>query len=200
MAGDAPRSATSHDATSHDATAHAATSHDAMHGAPADATPWSRRLARPEDDAFLDQLYEGTRIEEVLGWGFDLGRARTFLREQARIQRRSYAMQFGDAEQSILLAHGEPRGGLLLAFGAGAWTLVSVAVLPESRDRGLGTWAVREVLARAGSADRSVRLMVDPHNRARRLYRRLGFRDALGAATRAEDALRPIDMEWRACE
>jgi ribosomal protein S18 acetylase RimI-like enzyme len=163
---------------------------------------WSWRGAEPDDEAFLDLLYEGTRLEEVLGWGFDLASARAFLGDQARLRRRSYAMQYPDAEHHVLLADGEPAGGLILDRGADRWWIVSLAVLPALRGRGLGTWALRTVLHAAGLDGRAVQLMVEPQNRARRLYESLGFREAAPPARATDPTCAPalsLAMEWRPC-
>jgi ribosomal protein S18 acetylase RimI-like enzyme len=163
-----------------------------------DATAaWSWRLARPEDAAFLDELYAGTRLDEVLGWGFDAATAASFLREQARLQRGSYALQFREAEHRLLLAEGAPAGRLILSRATEGWSIVDLAVSRPWRGRGLGTWALRAALEEARGAAREVQLCVDAQNPARRLYDRLGFRQAPADAGAPADGLQPIVMRWR---
>lgn len=151
------------------------------------------RLARNEDEPFLDELYEGTRIDEVLGWGFDPTSARAFLRQQASVQRRAYAMQYPDAEHRVLLADGVPAGRLILARLEDVLAIVDVSVLAAYRARGIGTWAIREVQQTAAKEGKPVLLHVDRGNRALHLYTRLGFHETGVAA----DEMAPLRLEWR---
>lgn len=152
------------------------------------------RPARPEDEPFLDELYEGTRIDEVLGWGFDPASARAFLRQQAHIQRRAYAMQYPDAEHRVLLADGVPAGRLILARLDDVLVIVDVSVLAAFRARGIGTWAIREVQQAAADEGKPALLHVESGNRALRLYERLGFRETGADAS----DMAPLTLEWRA--
>jgi ribosomal protein S18 acetylase RimI-like enzyme len=132
----------------------------------------------PADDEFLDALYTSTRSAEVVGWGFSPQRAAAFLRDQARLQRRAQALSSPRAESRILLVNGVPSGRLVVNEDAAPdrVAIVDLSVSPEARGRGLATWALSAILARAGAAGRAVELRVEPRNPARRLYERLGFR------------------------
>ena len=151
------------------------------------------RPIEPGDDAFLDRLYAGTRIQEVLGWGLSHAEAELFLRDQGHLQRRSYAVQLPRAEHLAVLAGGQPAGRLIVNREPDGWRVVDLSIVPELRCRGLGTWALGKVLRRAQDDDegrRVVRLGVQPANPARRLYERLGFRAVAGGVD-------GIQMEWR---
>jgi ribosomal protein S18 acetylase RimI-like enzyme len=156
-------------------------------------TAWSWRVvSSPADDSFLDELYASTRLAEVQSWGFAADEAASFLRDQARLQRQSHALHFPAAEHRVLLAAGVAAGRIIVSdHDASVTLIVDLSVLPQARRRGLATWAVSAVLDRARANGRQVELRVEPHNAARRLYERLGFR-AL-----ARDELR-VHMGWRA--
>jgi len=152
--------------------------------------PWSMREADVADEPFLDRLYLTTRLEEVLAWGFPTEAARAFLVGQARVQRRAYALQFSVAEHNILLQAGRAVGRLIIAADPPALRIVDISVLPEIHDRGLGTWAIEQVLARATLGRAPVRLTTVATGPARRLYHRLGFQ----VIAASEDGL--LAMEW----
>jgi ribosomal protein S18 acetylase RimI-like enzyme len=155
---------------------------------------WSSRAASsPADDGFLDELYASTRLAEVHGWGFAPAEAAAFLRDQARLQRRSHALFAPEAEHRLLLVAGAPAGRIIVSDRAasGTLTIIDLSVLPWARARGLATWAVSGVLERAAEAARCVELRVEPINPARRLYLRLGFR-----AFAQDDT--HVHMRWRA--
>ena len=169
---------------------------------------WARRpVVEPDDEPFLDELYETTRWEEVCRWGLLPETARTFLRAQARTQRRAYALQFPGAEHSVLLRDGWPAGRLIVSRegrDGGAWSIVDVAVLPAFRNQGLATWALGDLLhtaasvrSRDGAEGVVVRLQVEPSNPARRLYERLGFRVSPGLTLAPGTVLMRVPMEWR---
>jgi ribosomal protein S18 acetylase RimI-like enzyme len=69
------------------------------------------------------------------------------------------------------------------------WYVDAIAIAPKYQKRGVGAAAMHLVMSDAGL--RPVRLSVLRTNRARSLYRRLGFR------VTASDRLRE-QMEWRA--
>lgn len=150
-----------------------------------------RRMAGPDDEPFLIQLYASTRWDEVAAWGWSPAQQEAFLAMQFRAQRQSYAMQYEGAERLILLQEGAPIGRLLVHRTADELLLVDISLLPESRGKGIGTSLVRELQAEAAATDRPLRLRVARENPARRLYARLGF--VMTAEQGPYDA-----MEWRA--
>jgi len=53
--------------------------------------------------------------------------------------------------------------------------LVDIAILPEQRNRGVGTTFLRDLIAESESTGRPLKLQVAKGNPAARLYERLGF-------------------------
>jgi ribosomal protein S18 acetylase RimI-like enzyme len=140
------------------------------------AARWSMAAAGAHHAGFCADLYVATRMDEVIGWGLRHLEAVAFLEAQAAMRERAYAMQFPGAEDIVLLSVDRPVGRLLLHETASACRIVDIALLPEHRGQGLGSWAILWVIERADRAARTVRLQVEPDNRALRLYERLGFR------------------------
>lgn len=135
----------------------------------------SLRPAEVADHPFLYELYCSTRQEELAAWGWDAAQTATFLQFQFRAQQLHYQTQFPHATYEIICHAGQPIGRLILDSSAQELRLVDIALLPAHRNSGIGSALLRDVLATAAQAGRPVRLHVEAHNRARRLYERLGF-------------------------
>lgn len=95
----------------------------------------------------------------------------------------------------VLRLGGSVRAAMVLLLWPPVAQLSSVAVHPSYQHRGLGTWLVREAIARARRAGcRWLALEVDRDSPAVRLYRRLGF----GLVRRfREDGLLRLEMARR---
>lgn len=142
------------------------------------------------DEAFLFQVYAGTRREEVAGWGWDAAQQESFLQMQFQVQRRAYQMQYEEAEHCIIVHDGRPVGRTIVQRTTNGLHLVDIAVLPEYRGAGIGTGVLRTLQAQAALAGQPLRLHVMRANPARRLYERLGF-----TLTGENDT--HYAMEWR---
>ena len=128
------------------------------------------------DEGFLRRVYAGTREPErhVAHWEDEEWNA--FIRMQYEAQRRHYWASFPDAEHRIVLRDGEPVGRIWVHRTADEIRLLDIAVLPEHRRRGVGTYLIRSLQADAKAAGVPLRHSVELDNRgARRLYERLGF-------------------------
>ncbi len=148
------------------------------------------RPVRTEDEGFLFDLYAGTRAGELALVSWDAAQQDAFLRMQFDVQRRSYAMQFPDADHRIIWLDDEPIGRLLVNRADDGILLVDVALRPEWRNVGIGTVLIRSLQREAARAGKPVRLHVEPLNPARRLYERLGFAPIGGNGI-------TLELEWR---
>lgn len=152
----------------------------------------SLRPSEPDDEDFLYQLYASTRAAELAVWGWNQAQQEVFLRMQFNAQRRAYEFQYPEAEHSIILFDEEKAGRLFVAVTEGEVRLVDIALLPEHRSKGAGTFLIQELQAQAAARGLPLRLQVLQSNEAaRRLYERLGF-----SQTGASDVY--LTMEWRA--
>jgi ribosomal protein S18 acetylase RimI-like enzyme len=142
------------------------------------------------DTAFLYRVYASTRTEELAQTGWDEASKQAFLRMQFDVQSRHYAQHYPGADFSIIERDGEPIGRLYVDRRPNEIRIIDIAILPEHRGCGIGTRLLRSILEDSASADLRVTLHVEQFNQARRLYQRLGFKDAanLGIYQR---------MEWR---
>ena len=109
-------------------------------------------------------------------WGWDEKQRGDFLRLQYTAQRSHYAARFPEAEHRIILCEGLPAGRILIDESATEFCLADIVLLPDHRGAGVGTSLIRDLLARATTARKTVVLSVAKHNPAISLYQRLGFR------------------------
>jgi ribosomal protein S18 acetylase RimI-like enzyme len=138
--------------------------------------PVRLRAVEEGDRAFLYRLYATTRADEIAAWGWADAQREAFLQLQFRAQQLHYQSQMPQAVHQIVCLDDQPIGRLILATDDEVITLADIALLPEYRNRGIGSGLIRDILATAAATGRRVRLHVAIHNPARRLYDRLGFR------------------------
>lgn len=128
------------------------------------------------DVPFIEGLYASTRAAELAPVPWPESEKARFLQSQFTLQRAHYRLHYADALFLLIERDGAPIGRIYLHESAGEIRLMEVALVPESRGRGLGTTLVRAIVTEA--CERGVRLTlhVEPDNPAQRLYARLGFR------------------------
>ncbi len=139
------------------------------------ATKITLRSARPADEAFLYQVYAGTRQEELALVDWDEERREAFLRQQFTAQHRWYYEQYTDTTFDVVLADGAPIGRLYVARWPDEIRIVDIALLPEHRRRGIGSALLAQLLNGADRSGLRTTIHVERFNPARRLYDRLGF-------------------------
>lgn len=138
-------------------------------------TPFTLRPVEEGDSAFLYQLYASARADELAAWGWPEPQRQAFLQMQFRAQQLSYQRQTPPPDQHIICSADQPIGRLILTSDAAALNISDIALLPEYRNRGIGSALIRQVITTATQSSRPVRLHVELHNPARHLYERLGF-------------------------
>ena len=132
----------------------------------------SLRPEQPGDESFLFEVYASTREDELALTNWDEALRRAFLNQQFAAMRQGYRSMFPAGEFLIIELEGKPAGRLVIHRGAAEIRVVDLALLPAHRNRGVGTFLMRQVCANAG---KPVRLSVFKHNRALQWYERLGF-------------------------
>jgi len=133
------------------------------------------------EESFLYALYASARTEELAAWGWEQPMVDAFLRMQWNAQRQSYSLQFPDAEELLIRIGGRNAGRCLLHKAPSSLRIVDISLLPEYRNQGVGSRAIRRLMEQAGRSGLPVELSVSADNRAKRLYERLGF-EAVGAS------------------
>jgi ribosomal protein S18 acetylase RimI-like enzyme len=90
----------------------------------------------------------------------------------------------------VLLVDGAEAGRLYVRRTDDEVHVLDIALLPEFRDRGIGTALLHELMDEAAGAGRVASIYVEQTNRALSLYRRLGFEPV------ADQGIYML-MEWR---
>ena len=149
------------------------------------------RPVTPEDEAFLFEVYAGTRQEELALVPWDDAQKQAFLAFQFNAQHQHYQREFADADFHVILDEGTPVGRLYVDRRADEIRILDLALLPDHRGRGLGSAQLGALLAEAEAAGKPVRIFVESHlPHARRLFERLGFNEIENHGVSAL-------MEWR---
>jgi GNAT superfamily N-acetyltransferase len=139
------------------------------------ASAFCERPASADDAELLFLTYAASRAEEIAAWGWTAAQQETFLRMQFRARAQSYAFAYPGAAHTILMVNGAAAGSAIVWRRESELRLVDIALLPEFRNRGLGTQFVARLIHEAAAAQIPLCLSVFRGNRAERLYRRLGF-------------------------
>lgn len=152
-------------------------------------TPQHRlRPAGPDDREFLAALFAANRGAMFTPVGLPDDQVTALLAMQWRAQHLGHSASHPDANDFIIEMDGEPVGRILVATRQHTVHLVDVALLPRWTGRGIGSALVREVVADARQAGRTVVLRVARDNLgATALYRRLGFVEDVDASLDSTD-------------
>ena len=134
------------------------------------------RPAVAADEPFLYRVYASTRKEEIQLFDWNDDQKTAFLTMQFGAQRLSYRQSFPGWGYDIISIGDQPVGRFFVHRGADAIRVVDLGLLPEYRNRGIGSALLKAVLEEADEADMAIHLHVKSFNRAMKLYERLGFR------------------------
>jgi RimJ/RimL family protein N-acetyltransferase len=149
------------------------------------------RAASDDDAAFLLQVYSSTRADEMALVPWNDEQKEAFLRFQFDSQHNFYREKAPHASYDIILEDDSPIGRLYVRRDEDEIRIMDITVLPQSRNRGVGTSLVRKVLAEGAETDKPVCIWVEFFNPSMRLFERLGF------SKTQEDGVNWL-MEWRA--
>ncbi len=133
----------------------------------------------PADEAdakFLEKVYFSTRIDEfaMLGWGTE--QLEAFFKMQLDYQFKAYKMQFPNAEHFVIKLENESVGQMITCCEEDDYRLVDIAVLPEFRGKGIGSYLINDLIIKAAKENKKVALLVlKTNSKAFKLYESLGF-------------------------
>ena len=149
------------------------------------------RPVTSDDEDFLIGVYAGTRAEEVAGLPWDANQRDSFMRMQFAAQQQDYQRRFPDSDHRLLLLDGRRAGRVYLARSENEIRILDIALVPEHRNKGIGTRIIKDLLTESSQSRKPVRVYVEQFNPALALFERLGF-------SRAEDIGTHFLLEWRA--
>lgn len=128
------------------------------------------------DLPWLASLYAQVRAEELAPVPWPEQAKQAFLLDQFQRQHAYYLSTYLNAEFLVVEREHALIGRLYVHRGAREIRLMDIALDAAERGRGLGSLLLARLMAEAAATDKELTLHVEPQNRARRLYARLGFR------------------------
>jgi ribosomal protein S18 acetylase RimI-like enzyme len=135
----------------------------------------SLRPVEVGDDEFLYHVYASTRADEMALVDWTDEQKDAFLRMQVSAQTAHYSVHFPTAEQYIIRHNDVPVGRLIINRLPDRLHIIDIALLTDSRNTGIGSAVMQEIMDEAQQSKRDIMLRVEFFNPARRLYSRLGF-------------------------
>lgn len=130
---------------------------------------------RSEDRPFLLGVYGSTRADELALVNWTEEQKRQFVAMQFEAQDRYYRANWPDAEYDVVYWDEQPAGRLIVDRRENEIRVMDLALLPEFRSKGIGTFLLRRAMQEARATNKPVTIHVERHNRALSLYGRLGF-------------------------
>lgn len=134
------------------------------------------RPIRKEDKTFLSRLYASTRQDEMTQSGWPQKQIDEFLEMQFQAQHKFYQDQFRDAAFDLILDGKRRVGRLYVERRSDEIRIIDIALLPQHRGKGYGSYYLKKIMDEAGRAGKPVRIHVEMNNPAMTLYKRLGFK------------------------
>jgi GNAT superfamily N-acetyltransferase len=149
------------------------------------------RTATQEDNAFLFKVYASTRAEEMERVPWDEAQKEAFLGMQWNAQQIHYRTYNPNATHDIILLDEDAVGRIYVARREAEIRIMDITILPEYRNRGLGTPLIEGLMREAALAHLPLTIFVESFNPSLRLFERLGF------SMVKSDGVNQL-MEWRA--
>jgi ribosomal protein S18 acetylase RimI-like enzyme len=140
----------------------------------------SLRAVSSDDKDFLLRVFASTRAAELALTGWDAATCDAFVRMQCDAQSVHYRQQWPASDHLVIEVaaqqQAEAVGRLWVNRGDQAIHVLDIALLPEWRNRAIGSGCLARLMQQAASTTRQLSIHVEQGNPARRLYDRLGFR------------------------
>jgi ribosomal protein S18 acetylase RimI-like enzyme len=145
------------------------------------------RIANPDDEPFLQELFFDVRSVEFIQTGFSLEQLTPLLSMQYKAQTQSYNAHYPNAEHSIIELNDEKIGRLLVNAEDKNIHLVDIAILHNFRGQGFGSFLLEKLKSEAEIVGLSV---YKTNFGAIKLYEKHGF------AVTNDDGMY-LEMEWK---
>ena len=137
--------------------------------------PLHLRSIHSEDREFLFRVYAGTRTEELALTDWDEAQKQAFLTQQFEAQHHHYQTHYPGVRLDLILLEDTPVGRLYVARWREEIRIMDIALLPDYRNRGIGSGLLRDLLEEGAVTGKRLTIHVERYNPALRLYRRMGF-------------------------
>ena len=157
---------------------------------PDGAEPVTLRPVAPKDEAFLHKVYASTRAEELARVPWDEAQREAFLKMQFAAQSIHYQTYYPGSTHDIILHGQRSVGRIYVARREGDIRILDITILPEHRNRGIGTPIIKDLMAEAARVGKPINIHIESYNPSHRLFERLGFHMV------EDDGINHL-MEWR---
>lgn len=157
---------------------------------PLNLDPIELRPATPDDTAFLFSVYRSSRLDDLANLNWTSEQIEDFLAKQYEAQERFFKTDYPHAEELVVLRAGETVGQMLIERGEREIQMVDLALLPDHRNAGIGTYLIGRLLADAEKSGSVFRVQVMRSNPAVALFERLGL-------VRTGETGSHYQLEWR---
>ena len=129
-----------------------------------------------DDEGFLIVLYATTRAEEMALVPWTDEQKAAFVKMQFIARESEYRQRYPTAKHEIVESDEQPVGHLYVARLEQEIRIVDVTILPQERNRGIGTFLLTELLEEGQEKKLPVTIYVEENNPSLKLFERLGFR------------------------
>ena len=133
------------------------------------------RTVEEQDQDFLFSVYASTRADEMNLVDWSTEQKVAFLHMQFEAQTRHYSLYYPNAEYKVIERAGVSLGRLIVEDRGDHFLIMDIALLPQYRGAGIGTFLLQELKQEAIRLNLPLVLRVEFFNPAIRLYDRLGF-------------------------
>lgn len=130
------------------------------------------------DDSFVFSIYASTRAQEMAQVPWSPEQKEAFVRMQYMAQKQHYAAEYPRASHDIIYIDEIPAGRLYLNRGDEVLHVLDITVLPEHRNRGVGSVMLGRILDEARQQAKPASIFVESFNPSVRFFDRLGFQVA----------------------
>jgi ribosomal protein S18 acetylase RimI-like enzyme len=133
------------------------------------------RRARTDDQEFLYRLFCSVHSEKLQLVSLNPEEKNRLIELMYQGFNRHYSTLAPASDDRVVLLNNESIGRMILLQMSKEIRLADLAILPEYRQRGIGSALIGQLQAESMMSKRPVRLQVPHFDRALRLYQRLGF-------------------------
>ena len=129
-----------------------------------------------EEMAFLCQLYITTRWDEVMQAPWNDTQRKDFLTKQFDSQHIHYQSHYPNATYLLIQKDKKNIGRIYLDRGNTSLCLIDIALMPDYKNKGLGTILLKELIKEAQSTNKKIVIHVENFNPAYYWYLKYGFK------------------------
>lgn len=137
---------------------------------------YSFRLITESDRPFLKKVYRSTRETELDSIPWDEDDKDKFIEFQFNTQHNYFLSAYQGAEFLIIVVNNSNTGRLYLWKTETQIRIVDIALLPEFRNKGIGTKILNDLVDESENTGKKLTIHVKHDNPAMVFYERLGFK------------------------